>query len=341
MIVLKLGFIVGLVLASPVILWQLWAFLAPALYEREKRALVPSLFVGLCFFSPAPCCISLRRAPGAPGAVQLPERGDLAVHHLRRLVRLRPPGGPGAGHLLRAAAGDDHPLLARRGRAGRAAPLPPLRRGLRVHRGRGALARGRPALHADDDGSAAVPVRGGCGGRGDRAPPAGRPRRSRRSFPRARPRRGRRRRRRSRCAAPDNGGPRRPHRADGTGGDVDRDPAGPVARQRHRPPPRPAHRPVTELRPAGLGGAGAARTAGATVPLATGPIRRSSSSRTRRSACRARRSRSARGRWSKRTRSPTARTAASSTPREAPTCSTTGRCWLGRGSATTPAAAAA
>ncbi|MBA3316681.1 MAG: twin-arginine translocase subunit TatC [Gemmatimonadales bacterium] len=50
MIVFKLGFIVGLVLASPIILWQLWAFLAPALYEREKRALVPSLFVGLLLF---------------------------------------------------------------------------------------------------------------------------------------------------------------------------------------------------------------------------------------------------------------------------------------------------
>ena len=50
MIVFKLGFIVGLVLASPVILWQLWAFLAPALYSREKRALVPALFVGLVLF---------------------------------------------------------------------------------------------------------------------------------------------------------------------------------------------------------------------------------------------------------------------------------------------------
>ena len=50
MIVFKLGFVVGLVLASPVVLWQLWAFLAPALYEREKKALVPSLFVGLLLF---------------------------------------------------------------------------------------------------------------------------------------------------------------------------------------------------------------------------------------------------------------------------------------------------
>jgi sec-independent protein translocase protein TatC len=50
MIVFKLGFLLGLVLASPVILWQLWAFLAPALYAREKKALVPSLFVGLLLF---------------------------------------------------------------------------------------------------------------------------------------------------------------------------------------------------------------------------------------------------------------------------------------------------
>ena len=50
MIVFKLGFLVALVLASPVILWQTWAFLAPALYAREKRALVPSLFVGLVLF---------------------------------------------------------------------------------------------------------------------------------------------------------------------------------------------------------------------------------------------------------------------------------------------------
>jgi sec-independent protein translocase protein TatC len=31
MIVFKLGFLVGLVLASPIMLWQVWAFMAPAL----------------------------------------------------------------------------------------------------------------------------------------------------------------------------------------------------------------------------------------------------------------------------------------------------------------------
>ena len=50
MITFKLAFVTGLVLASPIIIWQIWAFLSPALYEKERKALVPSLFVGLGLF---------------------------------------------------------------------------------------------------------------------------------------------------------------------------------------------------------------------------------------------------------------------------------------------------
>jgi sec-independent protein translocase protein TatC len=50
MIVLKLGFVVGLVLASPAIIWQIWAFLSPALYERERKMVVPALVAGLLLF---------------------------------------------------------------------------------------------------------------------------------------------------------------------------------------------------------------------------------------------------------------------------------------------------
>lgn len=50
MITLKLGAVVGLVLASPVIIYQIWAFLSPALYERERKAMVPSLMAGLLLF---------------------------------------------------------------------------------------------------------------------------------------------------------------------------------------------------------------------------------------------------------------------------------------------------
>ncbi len=48
--VVKLGVITGIVLASPVILWQIWAFVAPALYGREKKILIPALFGGLVLF---------------------------------------------------------------------------------------------------------------------------------------------------------------------------------------------------------------------------------------------------------------------------------------------------
>lgn len=51
----------GLILASPVILWQLWLFLAPALYRREKRWAVPFL-VGSVFFFLAGCAFGYLEA---------------------------------------------------------------------------------------------------------------------------------------------------------------------------------------------------------------------------------------------------------------------------------------
>lgn len=49
-ITLKLALIVGLLLASPIVGYQLWAFLAPALRPAEKRAIVPTLSFGLALF---------------------------------------------------------------------------------------------------------------------------------------------------------------------------------------------------------------------------------------------------------------------------------------------------
>jgi Tat protein translocase TatC len=50
MIVLKFGFILGAILASPFVLYQLWLFLSPALTSREKKAIIPSLGIGLILF---------------------------------------------------------------------------------------------------------------------------------------------------------------------------------------------------------------------------------------------------------------------------------------------------
>lgn len=50
MIVLKLAIILGALLASPVIIWQVWGFLSPALYARERKIVVPALVAGVGLF---------------------------------------------------------------------------------------------------------------------------------------------------------------------------------------------------------------------------------------------------------------------------------------------------
>src|SRR2546427_6001412 len=50
LITLKFAFALGLLLASPVVIYQVWAFLTPALYDRERRLIVPALSVGVVLF---------------------------------------------------------------------------------------------------------------------------------------------------------------------------------------------------------------------------------------------------------------------------------------------------
>lgn len=49
--ILKLSVLAGVILAFPVILYQVWAFLSPALEKREKRLIVPSLYLGMLLFA--------------------------------------------------------------------------------------------------------------------------------------------------------------------------------------------------------------------------------------------------------------------------------------------------
>ncbi|HEX8455084.1 MAG TPA: twin-arginine translocase subunit TatC [Longimicrobium sp.] len=50
-ITVKLAIVVGLLLASPVLIYQVWAFFGPALLPHEKRVIVPALYMGLVLFA--------------------------------------------------------------------------------------------------------------------------------------------------------------------------------------------------------------------------------------------------------------------------------------------------
>ncbi|MBW2474820.1 MAG: twin-arginine translocase subunit TatC [Deltaproteobacteria bacterium] len=47
---LKIGALAGLLVSMPVIFWQIWSFVAPGLYQHEKRYIVPFVLAStLCF----------------------------------------------------------------------------------------------------------------------------------------------------------------------------------------------------------------------------------------------------------------------------------------------------
>jgi sec-independent protein translocase protein TatC len=48
---MKVAFIAGLILTSPFILYQIWAFVAPGLYQKEKKYVVPFVLGGSVFFA--------------------------------------------------------------------------------------------------------------------------------------------------------------------------------------------------------------------------------------------------------------------------------------------------
>jgi len=50
-ITLTISFILGIALALPVILYQIWAFLSPALYKHEKRVVLPVLLGAALLFA--------------------------------------------------------------------------------------------------------------------------------------------------------------------------------------------------------------------------------------------------------------------------------------------------
>lgn len=47
---LKTAFIVGVMLASPIIIYEFWMFVAPGLYKNERRMLIPVIILSILFF---------------------------------------------------------------------------------------------------------------------------------------------------------------------------------------------------------------------------------------------------------------------------------------------------
>ena len=47
---LKVSFLAGIILATPILFFQFWMFVAPGLYEKEKRLLIPIVSLSTVFF---------------------------------------------------------------------------------------------------------------------------------------------------------------------------------------------------------------------------------------------------------------------------------------------------
>ena len=50
MLYIKIGFLTGIFIASPLILWQVWQFIAPGLYTHEKKFAIPFVVLSTVFF---------------------------------------------------------------------------------------------------------------------------------------------------------------------------------------------------------------------------------------------------------------------------------------------------
>ena len=52
---LKISFVAGLILASPIVLYQVWKFISPGLYQSEKKYVAPFVIVASVLFAAGVC----------------------------------------------------------------------------------------------------------------------------------------------------------------------------------------------------------------------------------------------------------------------------------------------
>ncbi len=92
---LRVAFVAGLFLASPVLFYQIWAFIAPGLYEEEKRYAIPlaffsaTFFIGgaaFCFFVVFPFAFKFFMGFATTEIIPMPSVGDYLGFSLKLLI---------------------------------------------------------------------------------------------------------------------------------------------------------------------------------------------------------------------------------------------------------------
>ncbi|MCM2332572.1 MAG: twin-arginine translocase subunit TatC [Anaeromyxobacteraceae bacterium] len=78
MVYIKVAMYGALFVAAPWILFQLWQFIAPGLYKRERRVVVPFLFFGtLLFYAGAAFCFVMVMPAAFPAMLQVASAGTM------------------------------------------------------------------------------------------------------------------------------------------------------------------------------------------------------------------------------------------------------------------------
>ncbi len=82
LVYLKVALYGGLFAAAPWVLYQLWEFIAPGLYKKEKKVVVPFVVTGTALFEPAAPAPAPAQAPApaapAPASPAVPPGGSQA-----------------------------------------------------------------------------------------------------------------------------------------------------------------------------------------------------------------------------------------------------------------------
>ena len=102
---LKVAFVVGIIVSSPIWFYQLWAFIAPGLYRREKRWTFAFVGSAVPLFALGGFFAYLAMSRGLRFLLGLTPEGRTAADHHRHLLRVHDGDAVHLRARLRAAVG--------------------------------------------------------------------------------------------------------------------------------------------------------------------------------------------------------------------------------------------